>query len=200
MLSVNRFFIDNGVSFCFDAQRVQVQDVATDEVLVEGRANGGLYELPMKIQSSDGSVNLCEKLPHFSWHCCLGYLTSVYMSILVKNGVIKASPKSLILCKPCQLGKSHALPHPSHKTSYKPLDLVFADIWGPAPVASFERYRYYVNFVKAGSNYNWVYPIFRKNYVYQIFEKFRCWVERQCATRILALQTYNTKEFIKLGK
>lgn len=68
LLSVNKFCIDNNVSLRFDSQRVQVWDKATDEVLIEGTANKGLYELPMGIEKIK-VVNSCTKLPHFLWHC-----------------------------------------------------------------------------------------------------------------------------------
>lgn len=150
----------------------------TKAVILEGGVRGGLYELSIKTKSSEGYVNICEKLSHFFWHCRLGHLNSNYMSILEKQSIIKSVSKPSILCNSCQLGKSHALPHPSRKTSYKPLDLVFSDIRESAPVTSFQGYHYYVNFVDVRSNFNWVFPMVHKTDIYQIFEKFKSWAER----------------------
>lgn len=42
LLSVNKFCCDNDVSLLFDSQRVQVRDPANKDVLMEGRAKGGI--------------------------------------------------------------------------------------------------------------------------------------------------------------
>ena len=50
-------------------------------------------------------------------------------------------------CNNC-IGKSHRLPSSSSLTVYdKPFDLIFTDLWGPAPFSSPLGFRYYVNFV-----------------------------------------------------
>lgn len=40
----------------------------------------------------------------------------------------------------------------------------------------------------------------RKSDIYHVFQKFRSCVERQCGVNILAIQTNNAKEYLKLGK
>lgn len=107
LISVNRLCRDNNVSVSFDAQRVRIYDLATKAIILEGGVRGGLYELPMRTKLRGGSVNVCEKLDHFRWHCRLGHLNFKYMSTLEKKGVIKSNSKSLIHCNSCQLGKSH---------------------------------------------------------------------------------------------
>jgi hypothetical protein len=45
----------------------------------------------------------------------------------------------------CQLAKSHQLPYTlSIHRSTKPLQLIFSDVWGPAPV-SIGGYMYYIS-------------------------------------------------------
>lgn len=127
LLSVNRFCIDNNVSLHFDSQKVKVHDTTTEEVLLEGRTNGGwLYELPLKIGKTE-TVNICEKLPHHLCYSRLRHLNSSYMSTLIKNGVINSNIKTFDLCNSCQVGKSHTLPHLTRKSSYMPLALIFGD-------------------------------------------------------------------------
>lgn len=67
LLSVNKFSNDNRVALHFDSQRVQVKDADTNDVLLEGKAREGLYELPLRM-GDDKSVNLCVNLPHYLWH------------------------------------------------------------------------------------------------------------------------------------
>lgn len=200
LISINRLCRDNNVCASFDAQKVRIHDLDTKKIVLEGGVRGGLYELPMRTKGSRGWINSCEKLDHFRWHCRLGHLNSKYMLNLEKKGIIKSNLKSVINCKSCQLGKSHAHPYPPRKSICKPMDLIFSDIWGPSPITSYQGYNYYVNFVDAGSSFNWVFLMVRKSDVRQIFERFRIWVERQCERKILAVQTDNAREYLKLGK
>jgi len=53
--------------------------------------------------------------------------------------------------------KSHQLPYPqSDSVSSFPLQLVFSDVWGPAP-SSVGHYQYYVSFIDDFSKYTWIY-------------------------------------------
>jgi hypothetical protein len=53
-------------------------------------------------------------------------------------------------CDSCKLGKMHKLPFQRADITVKaPLELVYSDVWGPAPMLSREGYRYYIAFVDA---------------------------------------------------
>lgn len=58
LLSIYQFCTINHVYLVFNSQNVHVRDSMTNEVLLEGRAKGGLYELPLSINSS-GAVLSC---------------------------------------------------------------------------------------------------------------------------------------------
>jgi hypothetical protein len=63
------------------------------------------------------------------------------------------------ICDACQCAKSHQLPYPkSISISQQPLELVFSNVWGPAPESS-GRYKYYVSFIDDYSKFNWIYLI-----------------------------------------
>jgi hypothetical protein len=52
-----------------------------------------------------------------------------------------------LVCNICQLAKSHQLPYNnSIHRSASPLELVFSDVWGPAPT-SVGGSRYYISFI-----------------------------------------------------
>jgi len=198
LLSIYRFCSDNNLSVNFNATKVQVWNPTTKQVLAEGRATKGLYELPLNL--GGGVAFTCEAESHFLWHCRLGHLNSKAMSVIINNGSILSDQNKNISCDSCFAGKAHVSPHPSQKTSYKPLDLVFADIWGPSPVLSTTGNSYYINFVDVGTNFNCVHPICHKSKIGDVFDKFRVWAERQCGRKLLAVQTDNAREFQKLGK
>lgn len=53
-------------------------------------------------------------------------------------------------CVACCLGKSHQLPSHHSTTTYgKPIELLFLDLWVPAPIQSFAGYSYYLSMVDA---------------------------------------------------
>ena len=80
-------------------------------------------------------------------------------------------------------------PYPvSSSTSKFPLELVFSDVWGPAP-ESFGRKQYYVSFIDDYSKLTWIYLLKYKSEVFQKFQEFQAMVERQFDRKFLATQT-----------
>jgi hypothetical protein len=76
----------------------------------------------------------------------------------------------------------------SDSVSSKPFELVFSDVWGPAPT-SVGRHDFYVSFIDDYSKYTWIYLLRRKSEVFSCFKEFRTMVERQFNTKILAVQS-----------
>jgi len=73
---------------------------------------------------------------------------------------IDNNPESV--CDSCQMAKSHQLPYStSHNVSSSPFDLVYSDVWGPAPT-SVGRHNYYVSFIDDHSKYTWIYLLKKK--------------------------------------
>jgi hypothetical protein len=69
----------------------------------------------------------------------------------------------------CQQPKSHQLPYPvSTSVSFKPLELIFSDVWGSTP-DSVGRKKYYVSFIDNFSKFTWVYLLRLKPKVFQKF-------------------------------
>ena len=64
-----------------------------------------------------------------------------------------------------------------HKTN-APLDLFFSGVWGPAPMFSFDGFRYFVIFVDAHTKYIWYYLIVAKFGVFHL-SSFQTLVKRQ---------------------
>ena len=93
------------------------------------------------------------------------------------------------VCNACQQAKSHQLPFPvSSSVSHHPLELVFSDVWGPAP-ESVGRKKYYVSFIDDFSKFTWIYLLQFKSQVFQKFKEFQVMVERLFDRKILAMQT-----------
>ena len=105
------------------------------------------------------------------------------------------------LCTAYCMGKAHQLPFFSSDTIYTtPLELVFTDIWGPAPVASSSGARYYIHFIDAFSKYTWIFLLHSKSQVLSIFVQFKQMAELQLGTKLKCLQSDNAKEYVALTK
>jgi hypothetical protein len=93
------------------------------------------------------------------------------------------------VCDAYQQGKSHQLPYPrSTSLSSRPLELVFSDVWGPAPT-SVGHQNYYVSFIDDHSKFIWIYLLRHKSEVFQRFKDFQNLVGRQFGHKIRTMQT-----------
>jgi histone deacetylase 1/2 len=204
LLSVQKFFRDNHIYFEFHASMFYVKDLVTKEVLLSGQSHDGLYVLS---ESSATSVPQAFWSPCISaiadlWHRRLGHPTPRIFNLLVSgNKIVYTSRCSLTQCQACPLGKSSSLSlRPTgHKTS-TPLELIFSDVWGPAPMFSSDGFRYFVIFVDAHTKHIWYYPFVAKSDVFSTFQCFQTLVERQFSLKIKSVQTDWGGEYHKLNK
>jgi histone deacetylase 1/2 len=103
------------------------------------------------------------------------------------------------ICDACQKGKNHQLPYPkSTSVSNNPLELVFSDVWGPAPT-SVGKNNFYVGFIDDYSKFTWIYLLRHKSEVFLRFRDFQNLVERLFDRKILVVQTDWGGEYQKLN-
>jgi histone deacetylase 1/2 len=129
----------------------------------------GLYPFPKASSSSPlgrqahGVVKSSSSL----WHRRLGHPSSVIVHQVLRDNNIQFSESNKeSVCDACQKAKSHQLSYPkSSSVSTFPLELVFSDVWGPAP-ASVGRYKYYVSFIDDYSKFTWIYLLKKKSDVF----------------------------------
>jgi len=135
------------------------------------------------------------------WHRQLGHPTSrIFQLLVLKNKIICNNKHLNFQCQSCPLEKASrlSLGPIGHKTS-APLELIFSDVWGPAPLFSLDGYRYFVIFVDANTKYIWYYPLVAKSDVYSVFHRFQTLVERQFSLQIKSIQTDWGSEYHKLS-
>jgi len=103
----------------------------------------------------------------------------ILIFLVSKNKIVCTSRHSLAQCQACPLGTSSRmlLRLRGYKT-IAPLDLIFSDIWGLAPMFSFDCFHYFVIFIDAHTKHIWFYPIVVKSYVLFTFSHFQTIVER----------------------
>ena len=70
-------------------------------------------------------------------------------------------------CTSCISAKMHKTPFSTHvsNTEY-PFQLVFSDLWGPAPMTSVLDHRFYVIFVDDFTRFTWLFLLERKSDVF----------------------------------
>jgi histone deacetylase 1/2 len=152
-------------------------------VLLSGQSNDGLYVLS---KSSATTIPQAYWSPYVSvtvdmWHRRLGHSTSCIFNLLVS--------KNKLICTSRRSGKSLRLSlRPTGDKTTAPLDLIFSDGWGPAPMFSSDGFCYFVIFIDAHTKYIWYYPLVAKSDVFSIFQHFQVLVEHQFSSKIKYVQ------------
>jgi histone deacetylase 1/2 len=135
------------------------------------------------------------------WHSRLGHPSlDIVRQILGKNKLSYVKDtSSMSVCDSCQKAKSHQLPYPiSTSVSTVPLQLIFSDVWGPAPT-SVGRHNYYVSFIDDYSKFTWIYLLKHKSDVLAAFINFQKLVERKFDRKIRTIQSDGGGEYIKFN-
>lgn len=163
-----------------------VKDQVTRRPLLRGRCESGLYPLPTDKQAH-GAIK-----PSLSrWHSRLGHPSFSIVDRVVSTNNLPVTRDSSreSVCDACQQSKSHQLPYPkSVSISLEPLQLIFSDVWGPAP-SSVGNKCYYVSFIDDFSKFTWVYLLKHKSKVFEKFQAFQNLVEQLLNRKIKTMQT-----------
>jgi hypothetical protein len=196
LISVNQFTRDNHVFIEFHPNFFFcVKDIPTRQLLLQGPSKFGLYPWPSSNASFSKSLAafVGEKVSLDKWHLRLGHpATPIVNQVIQFNKLPVSSSKTPSFCSPCQQGKSHRLHFSiSPSTSSKPLQLLFLDVWGPAPQNSVHNKRFYLSAVDDFSKYTWLYPLETKSEVCATFLRFKQLVETYFTTKIVSVQRDN---------
>lgn len=116
-----------------------MKDLQTKDMLLQGPIKDGLDVLPIQPNKSiQPSVFLGERTSTQQWHACLGQPSSRITALtLCRFQLLVDHKASTHTCAACSQAKAHVLPHlPSPSRSSKPFQLLFLDVWGPAPMLS----------------------------------------------------------------
>jgi len=143
------------------------------------------------MQVSCSTDKICQQ-----WHARLGHPSFSVLKQILKKISIPCSSTDLPFYDSCKLGKLHQLPFAQCQiTATHPLELVYSDLWGPAPMLSVEGYRYYIVFVDAYTRHTWLYPMQLKSEALSIFKTFHKFAKLQYQFKLKTLQTDNGGEF-----
>ena len=110
------------------------------------------------------------------WHKRLGHPCPSVLSHVIPFSVHEIKQSSL--CAPCILGKMPQKPFPTSLSKSKSVfELVYSDLWGPAPATSCDGYKYYVLFVDYYSRFTWIFPLKLKSDTLSVFLKFNAFID-----------------------
>ncbi|CAN0928687.1 Retrovirus-related Pol polyprotein from transposon RE1 [Linum grandiflorum] len=120
------------------------------------------------------------------WHARLGYPNNIrlrYMfdqKLLPDNLQFRDVHSSAHTCVHCIGGKASKLTFPLSSTIIsEPFRLVHTDLWGPSPVTSRLRYRYFALFVDHATRYTWIYFLRLKSDLLIVAKEFVTMVQTQ---------------------
>ena len=156
LLFVSQFCKHNQASIEFFPTHFLVKDLSTGASIVHGMNRGNVYEWPSPTISPKSSphVFITTKVSFNHWHRRLGHHALKILKNVVSSHSLPVSETTFDFCNSCLCNKSHWLLFEIFSlTSSWPLELIYTDVWGPAPVISFDNYRYYVIFVDHFTKY-----------------------------------------------
>ncbi|KAJ0745776.1 putative RNA-directed DNA polymerase [Helianthus annuus] len=202
ILSVQKFCRDNNVFFEFHDTFFSVKDKSTRTILLTGPSIDGLYSFSLPtVQPPPKTAFSTVRASTNTWHQRLGHPHSQLLNFMLSQYCLPVFSKhSSMDCDSCSVGKSSRLHLPlSNFKSSHILDLVFCDVWGPAPVTSCDGHNYFLLCVDHYSRFMWIFPLKLKSDVFNIFKQFLVTVERQFKTKLKSVQTDWGGEFRKLS-
>ena len=192
LILVSQFTKDNDCFLEFHPNFFCIKDRASGRILHCGPSKAGLYSFfPSPSRHHKCTAFVGERASLTDWHGRLGHPAfRTIRQVLSKFQLPFVANKTSNICSACQQGKSQQLPFTTtnHRSRF-PLDLLFADVWGPSLIASINGARYYVSFVDDFSRYTWLFPISSKFDVFRIFSQFHILVERFSERKIKAIQS-----------
>ena len=102
------------------------------------------------------------------------------------------------VCDVCQFSKQTHLPFiNSFSIFIELLELVHFDLWGPAPVDSYDGYKYFVLFIDDFSRATWLYLLKSKTEVTSVFKDFHTMVFNQFGAKIKTFRYDNGTKYAK---
>ncbi|KAL0559260.1 hypothetical protein IC582_003857 [Cucumis melo] len=188
---------DLGLTVSFSSNGCHVQDPQTGQTIGTGRKVGRLFEL-LSLQVPPPSIFApVIDSDTYQWHLRLSHASPEKLRHLISinnlNSITKFVPFN---CLNCKLAKQPALSF-SKSTSIcdKPFDLIYSDIWGPAPTSIVHGYRYYVLFIDDFSRFTWIYFLKHRSELSRTYIEFANMIRTQFSCPIKTLRTDNALEY-----
>lgn len=195
---------DKGLTILFLPHVCHVLDKNTNQVLIKGIRDSvnSLYRIESSFFVNCIEVHTASNTnPAALWHARFGHPNDICLRTLIHNQLAHGLPQNLpedtITYETCIAGKQCRLPFPKitlHRAT-KPLQLLHADLWGPAPVPSYSGARYFLSIIDDFSCKNWNYFLHRKGEAFDTFRTFQRMVENETGLHVISIRTDRGGEF-----
>lgn len=134
------------------------------------------------------------------WHKRCAHINAGTVYKCINSNIVLGVPevkKELVSCHDCILGKLKREPFKRLKgvTTTRPLQLLYADLWGPAPVISKGGAKYFVAIVDDYSRWLTTFPLKNKNDAASAILNFIKSSEREIGVKTVSLRTDHGLEF-----
>jgi hypothetical protein len=159
LLSISKHSRDLNYEVILKPKSVNFQDLNTKEIIAEGYLENGLYFL-----SRNKEIFYTQKNEDLNklWHKRVGHHSDKILKLMFKFSNIDCSNYEI-----CKLVKQTKLLFcNSNSKSNKIFELVHSDVWGSAPVESYNGFKYFIIFINDFSKTTWIYLMKNKSKVF----------------------------------
>lgn len=203
LLSGPRFDKANA-TFCGEKGEVKVSDQCG--LIFKGILRDGLYYVKPVIQSEiKKRVNFESSAANVNdinlWHKRLAHVNTEIIRQTCKSGSVSGLPKfknTDFYCESCKLNKFKrvSFKHSNRVKSKRPLELIFADVWGPCKIEGRKGEKYFLSVIDDFSRRVALYPLKQKSQVPEILQRHIIRAERFLGKKVKAIRTDNGREFV----
>jgi hypothetical protein len=168
-----------------------------EERIGQIRERRGLYRVYMVHSGEEAGVaGAKEAVSIDELHRRLGHVSHERVKLLIAKGLVEGvnldSNSEPTVCESCEWAKG------TRKSIVKVRegerceavgDEVHTDLWGPAPVESLGRKRYYISFTDDYSRYTNIYFLATKDEAFDFYKVYEAWLSTQHDVRIKCLNS-----------
>ena len=135
------------------------------------------------------------------WHRRFGHICPEYILNTSKNKSVRGLPNLKnqdLNCEICKLNKHKRVSFKSVNSNRSkcPLDLIYADVWGPQETTGFNGEKYFLSVIDDYSKKVAIYPIKTKSQVCQVLKRHITRAERFIGNKLKSIRTDNGREFV----
>lgn len=196
LLSVSKI-CSHGNTVLFDNSGCTVRN-SKGQILAQCKEQNGVY----KLYPRTNAVSMLAKTDETAlmWHRRLGHINYAALKKM-RDGIVDGikfndDDSDVKRCEACCVGKQARLPFAKSETKTKQiLELIHTDVMGPMQTQSIGHAKYVLTFIDDYSKKVFVYFMKQKSEVFDIFVKFKNFIENQTDSKIKIIRSDNGGEF-----
>lgn len=168
------------------------------------KVKGGLYRVYTSSSEAGAHVvSTKEALSIDELHRYLGHVSHERARLLVKKGLVEGvelrAETEATICESCEWAKGMRKAITKVREEERSAAVgeeIHSDLWGPAPVETIARKKYYVSFTDDYSRYTTIYFLQTKDETFSSYQLYEAWLLTQHHTRIKCLRSDRGGEYL----